>query len=139
MKSRGPTSPTNREMGGAAAAGGILGYALAGPVVAVAAGIGGAIIATSNGKAGGIARASGETVSSGGDRIKEWNKKHQVSAKASRAMRTTGSNIKKWDEKHRVTEKTSNAVVQGCNKLSKLLKPSEPSRVISKNAMRNIA
>ena len=113
---------SRRELGGAAVAGGILGLAIAGPMVGLVAGAGAAAVTTTKGKAGEIARASGEVVSSGGDRLKQWNTKHRVTSKASNAIRSAGSNLKRWDEKHSVTQKTSNAIITGCNKFSKSLK-----------------
>merc|ERR1719330_347876 len=116
-----------REFGGAAVAGGLLGLALAGPMVGLVAGAGAAALTTTKGEAGKIAKASGEVVCSGGERLKQWNRKHHVSAKTNKAIRSAGSSLKRWDERHGLTKKTSSAIVTGCNKISKTLKP-EPSQ-----------
>mmetsp|Transcript_18801 Transcript_18801/g.27803 ORF Transcript_18801/g.27803 Transcript_18801/m.27803 type:complete len:158 (+) Transcript_18801:1-474(+) len=112
-----------REVGGAAVAGGLLGLTLAGPMVGVVAGAGAAALTTTKGGAGKIARASGDAVCSGGERLKQWNRKHQVTAKTNKALRSAGGSFKRWDEKHGLTKKTSSAIVTGCNKISKTLKP----------------
>merc|ERR1719261_279632 len=120
---------SRRELGGAAVVGGILGLAIAGPMVGVVAGAGAAAVTTTKGKAGQIARASGEAVSSSGDRLKQWNRKYRVTSKASNAIRSAGSNLKRWDEKHSVTQKTSNAIITGCNKFSKSLKKDSDQQI----------
>ena len=92
---------TKRQVGGAAAVGGIVGLIVAGPVIAVAVGIGVAVAATTKGKVGDVARASGDVVASAGDRLKHL------------------------DEKHQVTQTTSKVFVKGCKTVSKTLKPKE--------------
>lgn len=114
---------TRREVGGATVAGGLLGLALAGPVVGVVAGVGAAAVTTTKGGAGKVARASGEVVCSGGERLKQWNRKHKVTANTNKAFRSAAGSLKRWDEKHGVSKKTSNAIVAGCNKISNSLKP----------------
>lgn len=96
---------TKRQVGGAAAVGGIVGLIVAGPVIAIAAGIGVAVAATTKGKVGDVARASGDVVVSAGERLKQLDKKHQV------------------------TETTSKVIVKGCKTVSKSLKPKDsPSK-----------
>lgn len=90
---------TTRQIGGAAAAAGITGLILGGPIIAIAAGIGLAACATTNSKTGEVARASGDVVSSAGDRVKQWN------------------------QKHRVLEKTGSGIVKGCNWVESKFKP----------------
>ncbi|KAI2493900.1 hypothetical protein MHU86_20627 [Fragilaria crotonensis] len=92
---------TKRQVGGAAAVGGIVGLIVAGPVIAIAAGIGVAVAATTKGKVGDVARASGDVVASAGERLKQLDKKHQVS------------------------ETTSKVIVKGCKTVSKTLKPKD--------------
>ena len=94
---------TKRQVGGAAAVGGIVGLIVAGPVVAIAAGIGIAVVATTKGKVGDVARASGDVVASAGDRLKQL------------------------DEKHHVSETTSKVIVKGCKTVSKTLQPKDPT------------
>ena len=67
---------TTRQIGGAAAAAGITGLILGGPIIAVIAGIGVAACATTKTKSGKVARASGDAVSTAGDRVKQWNQEH---------------------------------------------------------------
>jgi len=82
---------------GAAVAGGVVGLVIASPLVAVVAAGGAAALATSKGKAGDVARATGNVTVNAGERLK------------------------KFDMKHRIVEKTSNGVVKGCNWVSKKL------------------
>jgi hypothetical protein len=90
---------TKRQLRGAAAAGGLTGLVLFGPVIGAVAAGGAALAATSKGGAGNVARASGDVMGSVGDRLK------------------------KIDKKHHVVEKTSKGVVKGCQWVSKRLKP----------------
>lgn len=83
--------PTTRQIGGAAAAAGITGLIIGGPIIAIAAGIGLAACATTKSKVGEVARASGDAVSSAGDRVKQW------------------------DQKHHVLEKTGKGIISGCH------------------------
>jgi hypothetical protein len=92
---------TRRQVGGAAVAGGIAGLLLAGPVIGLVAAGGAAAIATGRGKAGQVARSTGEVVSDAGVRLK------------------------KFDEKHHVVEKTSNGIIKGCTWVSKKLQQPE--------------
>jgi hypothetical protein len=92
------TVGTGRQVGGAAAVGGILGFCFVGPVVALIAAGGAAAVATSHGKAGEVARSTGEVAASAGDRLQQFN------------------------QKHRVVEKTSNGIVKGCRWMSHQLK-----------------
>jgi hypothetical protein len=94
---------TKREIRGAAVAGGLVGLLLGGPIVGVVAAGGVALAATTKGQAGKVSRASGEAVSSVGDRMRKINKKHHV------------------------VEKTSKGVVKGCNWVSKRVKPKDAS------------
>lgn len=85
----------NQLVGGAAVAGGLVGLVLLGPVVGVLAAGGAALAAsTSKGKAGQVARATGEVTVHAGKRLQEF------------------------DRKHRVVEKTSKSVVRGCHWVS---------------------
>lgn len=97
----GPTVGTGRQVAGAAAVGGLVGLCFVGPVVALVAAGGAAVIATSRGKAGEVARSTGEVAANAGDRLQQLNRKHKV------------------------VEKTSNGIVNGCRWMShKLKKPS---------------
>lgn len=92
---------TRRQVGGAAVAGGIAGLVLLGPVIGLVAAGGAAAVATSRGKAGQVARASGDVVSDAGSRLKQF------------------------DEKHHVVAKTSSGIVKGCSWVSNKLKNPE--------------
>jgi hypothetical protein len=83
-------TPTSRQISGAAAAGGIAGLIIGGPIFAVVAGIGIAACATTKSKAGEVTRATGDAVSSAGNRVKQW------------------------DEKHHVLQKTGDGIIKGC-------------------------
>mmetsp|Transcript_1741 Transcript_1741/g.2333 ORF Transcript_1741/g.2333 Transcript_1741/m.2333 type:complete len:160 (+) Transcript_1741:118-597(+) len=74
-------------IGGAAVAGGTIGMLVWGPITAVVTGIGAAVAATTNTKAGAVARASGEATAS------------------------VGSSVKKFDENYKVTQKSSSAIM----------------------------
>jgi hypothetical protein len=99
---RGPNKDpgTKRQIGGAAVAGGLAGFLLVGPVVGLAAAGGAAMCASqARGKAGNVARASGEVMATAGDRLK------------------------RLDQKHHVVDKTSRGIVKGCNWVSHKLQP----------------
>lgn len=95
---------TKRQVGGAAVAGGLAGLLLAGPVGCVVAAGGAAMCATSRGKAGNIARSSGDMMASAGDRLK------------------------KLDQKHHVVNKASWGIDKGCNWVSKQMQPKRDQR-----------
>lgn len=92
---------TKRELRGAAVAGGLAGLAVGGPLVGVLAAGGAALVVTTQGPAGKVARAGGEAMASVGDRLK------------------------KLDNKHHVMRKTSNSIVKGCKWVSKKVKPKD--------------
>ena len=103
---------TQRQLGGAAVAGGIGGLVLGGPILAVVAAGGAALAVTSKGKPREVARECGD------------------------AMATTGDRIKKFDRKHCVVEKTSKGIANGCNWISKKHEPphSESTRSAAQSA-----
>jgi hypothetical protein len=140
---------TSRQVGGAAVAGGLVGLLIAGPVGALVAAGGSAIVATSaRGKAGEIARSSGDVVANAGDKLKQVDQKHHVTTRASESISKSCAKIKEFDErhqicaktkdglskslekakefdkKHRVSAKAASGVVNGCNWLSRQLKES---------------
>jgi hypothetical protein len=80
---------TPRQVGGAAAAGCLAGLVLAGPIVAALAALGAAAVATSRGKPGNFARASGDAIADAGDRLKRYDEKHHVVAKSTRWISKT--------------------------------------------------
>lgn len=95
-KNQQPRKERRRQIGGAAAVGGIAGLVLVGPVIGlVAAGGAAAAAAAGKGPVGDVARATGNLASNAGDRVKEF------------------------DQKHKVTKKTSQGFVKGCNWVSK--------------------
>ena len=75
-----------RQVGGAAVAGGIAGLVLIGPVVGLMLAGGAAAVATTKGKAGQVTRATGEVMAKAGDRLKEMNRKHHITEKASQGL-----------------------------------------------------
>lgn len=93
-------SGTDRQIGGAAVAGGLAGLILAGPLIGLVAAGGAAVVAcTDKGKAGQVVRACGDATVDAGHRIR------------------------KWDEKHHVGEKVSHGFTEGCRWVSKKLEP----------------
>jgi hypothetical protein len=103
VEEAGTSGPTTRQVGGAAVVGGIAGLVLGGPLLAVVGGAAAAALATSNDKAGQVARSGGDVAADAGKRLK------------------------KFDEKHRVVEKTSNQIVKGCKWVSKKMQTDKPS------------
>lgn len=91
------TEPTKRQVGGAAVIGTVAGLCVGGPVLAVVGGVAAAAVATTNNKAGKVARSGGDVAADAGNRLK------------------------KFDQKHKVVEKTSNQIVKGCKWVSKKL------------------
>mmetsp|Transcript_3980 Transcript_3980/g.6071 ORF Transcript_3980/g.6071 Transcript_3980/m.6071 type:complete len:155 (+) Transcript_3980:60-524(+) len=83
------SSNRGRQIGGAAAAGGLAGLVLVGPIVAVAGAIGGAVAATSKGVTGALARGAGEGMASAGDEIKKVEDKTHLGAKSVNGLRTS--------------------------------------------------
>ena len=71
-------SHTKRQLQGAAAAGGIAGLVIGGPLLAAVAAGGAAYAATSKGDVGESARKSGDAMADFGIKIKRWNREHQV-------------------------------------------------------------
>ena len=90
---------TRRQLRGAAVAGGLTGFLLGGPIIAAVAAGGAALAVTGKGKAGQVARSTGEVMASAGDRLK------------------------RVDQKHHVVEKTSKGFCKSCNWVGKRLKP----------------
>jgi hypothetical protein len=99
---------TDRQLGGAAVAGGLAGLILAGPIVGVLAAVGAAVAATTKGGSGQAARASGDVMASFGERLKEI------------------------DEKHHVIERTSQSIAKGARSVSQRL---DHKRNSNSNAM----
>ena len=71
-------SHTNRQLTGAAVAGGIAGLVIGGPLLAVVAAGGCAVAVTNQGQAGKVARAGGEAAASLGDQLKKIKAKRAV-------------------------------------------------------------
>lgn len=90
-----------RQIGGAAALGGITGLVVVGPVVGLVAAGGAAILAANNrNKIGDVARASGDMTAS------------------------VGSKIGELEQRHHIGQKAANGVIDGCSWVSKKLKSS---------------
>ena len=105
--------PTDRQVGGAAVAGGLTGLIVGGPLLGVMTGAGAAVATTSKSRAGNVARRSGDAVASWGDRLlrmsKQVDEKHHVVDKTKKATRGVMTKAKQVDEKHHVVEKTKHA------------------------------
>lgn len=97
---------TNRQIGGAAIAAGVAGTLLLGPAVGVLAGIGAAGgAALGKGPAGNVTRATGDVVASAGERLRNFDKKHQITSKTSKGF-VKGAN---WvSDKLKVKDKRRN-------------------------------
>lgn len=93
--------PTDRQLGGAAVAGGLVGLILAGPILALIAAAGGAVAATAKGKTGQVARHSGDAMASFGDRLKEMDQKHHVIEKTSQSIASGVSYVSKQINRER--------------------------------------
>jgi hypothetical protein len=98
---------TRRQLHGAAAAGGLAGLLLGGPLIAIVAAGGCALAVSSASKAGDAARASGDAMAGVGDRVR------------------------KMDKKHHLVEKTSNGFIKGCKWVERRVKPKNPSPSIT--------
>eukprot|EP00542_Grammatophora_oceanica_P021891 CAMPEP_0194028818 /NCGR_PEP_ID=MMETSP0009_2-20130614/2704_1 /TAXON_ID=210454 /ORGANISM="Grammatophora oceanica, Strain CCMP 410" /LENGTH=162 /DNA_ID=CAMNT_0038668319 /DNA_START=98 /DNA_END=586 /DNA_ORIENTATION=+ len=125
---------TGGQLGGAAVAGGLLGLVVGGPVFALVGGVGAAACATTKGKAGEVARASGDAMAAAGGKVKRMNDKHKFTEKASQAAKGAGQKLKQMDEKHKIVEKTSNGFVQGCNYVTRKLKKSKSTTNYDRSA-----
>lgn len=83
--------PTDRQLGGAAIAGGLLGLIIAGPFFAILTAAGAAVAATSKSKTGEVARSSGDSMANFGDRLKELDQKHHFIERTSQSI-ASGAN-----------------------------------------------
>lgn len=101
--------PTDRQLGGAAIAGGLAGLILAGPIIALFAAAGAAVAATAKGKTGQVARNSGDAIASFGDRLKDLDQKHHVIEKTSQSIASGSSYVSR--QIHRERESATNATV----------------------------
>ncbi|KAL7427293.1 hypothetical protein ACHAXM_000786 [Skeletonema potamos] len=99
-----PTERTKRQVGGAAVAAGIAGLAVSGPILGVAAAGGAAYAATTNsGVPGSVARQTGESVASVGDKCKEIDQKHNIMKRSTQMVKTAAKKTREFDEKHKIT------------------------------------
>lgn len=78
---------TTRQVGGAAALGGLAAFLVAGPVVGVIAAGATAAVATSQSKAGDIARKGGDVMADAAVRLKRFNREHHVVEKATKGVK----------------------------------------------------
>ena len=147
-----------REMGGAAAIGGMAGLIVLGPIGGLLGAGGGAVAATTKGKTGATTRAVGDVVASAGERLKRFSSQHHVHEKSSKGVSTVsksvqsfedkhhvkeraaktlvaaGQNWKSFDQKHRVTEKTSTGIIKSCQWMTKKLQSPKNSNTTSNAA-----
>lgn len=98
-----------RQEVGAGVGAGLLGLALGGPVVAVAAGFGAAAATKVDGKVGNFARDAGEQVATMGEKLKEWDSKN------GRVV----ERVQNLNEKHSIKERVADPVAKGYNYLRK--------------------
>jgi hypothetical protein len=100
--------PTDRQLGGAAVAGGLVGLILAGPFFALLTAAGAAVAATSKGRAGDVARNSGDAMARFGDRLKELDQKHHVIEKTCQSIASGASYVSSQmnRERHSATNTT---------------------------------
>ena len=75
---------TKRQLRGAVAACGIAGMCLGGPLLAAVGAAGGAYVVSDNGKVGDKARNCGDAMADFGVTVKRWNRKNQVTQKATK-------------------------------------------------------
>jgi len=101
--------PTDRQLGGAAVAGGLAGLIIAGPIFALLAAAGAAAAATAKGRTGEVARSSGDAMASFGDRLKEMDQKHHVIEKTSQSIASGANYISRQINRER--ESAANATV----------------------------
>lgn len=101
--------PTDRQLGGAAVAGGLLGLILAGPFIALLTAAGAAVAATSKSKTGDVARSSGDAMASFGDRLKDMDQKHHVIERTSQNIASGADYIGRQINRER--ESATNATI----------------------------
>lgn len=135
-----------REVGGAAAMGGMAGLLVFGPLGGLLGAGGGAVAATTHGKTGATTRAVGDVVASAGERLQRFSRQHRVPEQSSKGMSSmsksvqsfedthhvkeraaktlvaAGKSWKSFDQKHSVTEKTSTGIIKSCQWMTKKLK-----------------
>jgi len=106
----GPEKQRSGIVGGAAIAGGVAGLVIVGPIIGIVGAAAAAGLAFSNtGKAGDVARASGDVVASAGDRARDLDNKHGIMDKTKNAASVTAERAKRFDQTHHVVDKTKNA------------------------------
>lgn len=98
---------TDRQLGGAAVAGGLAGLVLGGPILAVLAAAGTAVAATTKSKTGQVARSSGDAMASFGDRLKELDQKHHVIERTSKSIASGANYVTR--QIHRDTRQSGSA------------------------------
>lgn len=101
--------PTDRQLGGAAAAGGLAGLILAGPFFALLTAAGAAVAATARGRTGEVARSSGDAMARFGDRLKDLDQKHHVIEKTSQSIASGASYV--WKQMNRERQSATNATL----------------------------
>jgi hypothetical protein len=69
------TTATDRQVGGAAAAGGLLGWLIGGPLLAIVACLGVGALATTSTKAGQVSRTTGDSMADVGNSFTNWIRK----------------------------------------------------------------
>jgi hypothetical protein len=91
----------------AAAAGGVVGLLVGGPIVGLVAGIGAGYAATTEGPSGDIARAAGDVAISVGESARQINEKHHVTHKVQESIKVIVDKAYEANEKHHIVSRVS--------------------------------
>lgn len=97
-------------IGGAAVVGTTAGLIIAGPIVGIVGGVAAAVVATQDSIAGRVARSSGETVLTAGDKVKDFNEKNQIVEKTKWGFGRLARKAGEIDESHQVVERGKRSV-----------------------------
>ncbi|KAL7493011.1 hypothetical protein ACHAWT_003535 [Skeletonema menzelii] len=138
-----PTQRTKRQVGGVAVGAGLAGLAVSGPLLGAAAAGGAAYAATTNsGVAGSVARQTGESVASVGDKCKEINKKHAIITRSSLMIKSAAKKTREFDEKHKITSTSikigGNSAVQGAKKVDEKHHVVDNTKLAAKKAIEKV-
>lgn len=123
----GRSSTSDKIIGAAAIAGGVIGLVLFGHLVAVVCAVGAGALATQSTKAGDVARASGDVVISAGERAKKIDEKHHVVDKTKKASKDLYIKAKTFEDKHHLGAKAGKSLTNWLKFVSNKLKPKDKS------------
>jgi hypothetical protein len=91
----------------AAAAGGVVGLLVGGPILGLVAGIGAGYAVTTEGPSGDIARAAGDVAINVGESARQINEKHHVTDKVQESIKVIVDKACEANEKHRIVSRVS--------------------------------